>query len=386
MKKFLSFLLAALLCVNLVACGTRPAPAPVDPAPPVVDPPQDDPPATVYDVAKDAVGVITARDSASRKYSFATGLVLTADGKILTNYSAVEHCAEAEILLNDKTYAITSVLAWDEDLDLAVLQCSGENLPVLPVSATLPTVGETVFAFGSPVGSAPTFGEGTVTEITAEGVYHNALSENHSGGPLLNADGMVVGFHTGRQEQGNPHGTALVSQLQNLSYDAPKTLQELYALDHAAAMTAFADWLQVKGTEADCFFTHQVESEPETFSVGYNKAENLLRVEYFHFYDSGDVYGFHLELHPTEETCRYWSDYRFAEGTEVYADGKITATEFTSKTALSMDSITMEDQRNQLGALNTAAIKTLLHWFHNTVRSAIGGEAADFGFLWHGKA
>ncbi len=383
MKRFLSILLAAALCLSLGACGIKPPPA--VPTPPVQDPPQDDPPATVYDMAQGSVGVITAMDAAYRKYSFSTGFVLTEDGKIVTNYSAVEHCSSAEILLDGRTYAITAVLAWDEEADLALLQCDGTELPALSISATLPAVGETVYAFGSPAGRDPAFGEGTVTEVAAECVYHNALQENHTGGLLLNAAGQVVGLHTAPQKEGAPCAIA-VTRLHDLSYGEPKTLQELYAIDHAAALTKLKDWLQVKGTEEDGWTTYQHANETETYSVGYSETEHLLRVEYFHFYESGDTYGFHLERSPSEEQWRYWSDYYFAEGAEVYADGTVTAMEFTSKTALTMDSLTMESQRNQLGALNTAAMQTLLRWFHSLLSFYADSDALDFGFIWHGRA
>ncbi len=381
MKRYLSVLLAAVLCLCLAACGIKPPPA----TPPVQDPPQDDPPATVYDMTQGSVGVITARDAGNRKYSFTTGFVLTEDGKIVTNYSAVEHCSSAEILLDGRTYAITAVLAWDEAMDLAVLQCDGTDFSALPLSATMPNLGETVYAFGSPAGGIPAFGEGQVTAVAAEGVYHNALGRNHTSGLLLNAAGQVVGIHTASQKEDAPCVTP-ITRLNTLSYGEPKTLQEIYALDHAAALTALQEWLGGKGKEMNDFMTHQVLGETDAFSVGYSEEEHLLRVEYFHFYESGDTYGFHLELSPKDEQWRYWSDYHFVEGTEVYADGKFSAADFTSQSALTMDSLTMENQRNQLGALNTAAMQSLLRWFHNTVNSAIGGEAADFGFLWHGKA
>ena len=156
-------------------------------------------------------------------------------------------------------------------------------------------------------------------------------------------------------------------------------------LDHASAVYRLQTWLEEKGTEADGWITYQYPSDTETYSVSYCAEENLLRVEYAYLYESGDTYVFHLERPCDEEQWRYWSDYHFAEGEEVYADGTINAMEFTSQSALSMENLTMENQRNQLGALNTAAVKKLLSWLHGAL-SYSQNENADLGFLWHGKA
>jgi hypothetical protein len=195
----------------------------------------------------------------------------------------------------------------------------------------------------------------------------------------------VVGYHAGKQTQGKPVGYPIVPLLQNLSYDTPKTLQEVYTLDHADALQRVQRWLGEKGADVDGWLTYQHPGDTETYSVSYCEEENLLRVEYFYTYENGDNYGFHLEFSPQEEQWRYWSDYAFASGEEVYADGLIHATEFTSKTALTMENLTMESQRKQLGALNTAAMKSLLSWFHSNLSFYANAKAADFGFLWHGK-
>lgn len=382
MKKFLPALLVAVLCLS--ACAKTPTPPPKDPVeqkPPVTDPATP----TVYDTAMKSIGIITARDAGGRKYSFTTGYALSADGKILTSYTAVEHCTSAEVSIDGKTYAITQVLAWDEDQNIAVLQCDGADLTPLPISDTIPQLRDTLYAFGSPVGADPAYGEGFVTAFTDDGFRHNALTESHAGGPILNASGQVVGYHAGKQTQGKPVGYPIVPLLQNLSYDTPKTLQELYTLDHADALQRMQRWLREKGADVDGYMTFQTSNEQETYFMGFSEDTQLLRVEYFHYYESGDVYGFHLEFSPQEEQWRYWSDYAFASGEEVYADGLIHATEFTSKTALTMENLTMESQRKQLGALNTAAMKSLLSWFHSNLSFYANAKAADFGFLWHGK-
>ena len=76
----------------------------------------------LYNQSVKYVGEIRTYDSRGNEYTLGTGFVISSDGKIVTNYHVIEDAYSADITINDKKYIIDSVLAYDADIDLAVLK------------------------------------------------------------------------------------------------------------------------------------------------------------------------------------------------------------------------------------------------------------------------
>jgi S1-C subfamily serine protease len=154
-----------------------------------------------------------------------TGIVLTADGEVLTNNHVVEGATTVSVtdIGNGKTYA-AKVVGYDRKKDLAVIQledASGLRTVTTGDSATL-SVGEAVLAIGNAggVGGTPSAAGGTITalhqSITASDSLDGTSEQlagliatnadvipGDSGGPLVNASGQVVGIDTaGSASQG----------------------------------------------------------------------------------------------------------------------------------------------------------------------------------------
>lgn len=141
-----------------------------------------------------------------------SGVIIDADGHIVTNFHVVDKASRLEIVFADGTKASTPAILVGSDPynDLAVLKIS---LPVpayadLGDSTTLQE-GETVVAIGSPLGEFR--GSVTVGVVSAvnrtldvnqnyslEGLIQTDAAINHgnSGGPLVNLAGQVVGINT----------------------------------------------------------------------------------------------------------------------------------------------------------------------------------------------
>jgi putative serine protease PepD len=169
----------------------------------------------VYEGAKESVAQIQAVTSEGQ--STGTGFVVSSDGLIVTNGHVVDGAQEVTVQLGtDGTQRTAQVVGGDADQDLAVLRVdtSDGELAPLRLSTSGVSVGDTVYAIGSPFGLSQTFTSGIVSAIgrdieapdgaTISNVIQTdaAINPGNSGGPLLNASGEVVGVNSQIASQG----------------------------------------------------------------------------------------------------------------------------------------------------------------------------------------
>jgi len=139
-----------------------------------------------------------------RRYGAGAGIVWDANGLILTNNHVVGRHTPIVLLQDDREYE-SKLVARDPDVDLALLSIDTAGLtPLKPVSIS-PRVGEMVFAFGHPWGQRNTVTRGIVSALVfAQNrrgeklpiVRSDAtLAPGNSGGPLINAEGEVIGIN-----------------------------------------------------------------------------------------------------------------------------------------------------------------------------------------------
>ncbi len=156
----------------------------------------------IHELVKESVAEITTYDKDGEGLSLGTGFVY--DGNIVTNYHVIDQAYSAKITINDKTYDAETVVAYDKDLDLAVLKLdtNGDVLKSLSICDADHEVGATVYAFGNPRGFTATFSQGILTHAKREMegvtyVQHDAaISNGNSGGPLINQYCEVIGINT----------------------------------------------------------------------------------------------------------------------------------------------------------------------------------------------
>ncbi|MDQ2778186.1 MAG: DegQ family serine endoprotease [Pseudomonadota bacterium] len=135
-----------------------------------------------------------------------SGFIVSADGLILTNAHVVHDATEVLVKLTDRREFVAKVLGADEKTDVAVLKIDATNLPVVRIGDSHNLkVGQWVLAIGSPFGF-----ENTVTAgvVSAKGrslpddsfvpfiQTDVAVNPGNSGGPLINANGEVVGINS----------------------------------------------------------------------------------------------------------------------------------------------------------------------------------------------
>ena len=141
--------------------------------------------------------------------SLGSGVIVRADGLILTNNHVVAGGTDIVVALSDKREFKAKVLLADPRTDLAVLKIDarGERLPVVPFAdSDQVQVGDLVLAVGDPFGVGQTVTMGIVsalarTQVSA-GDYQffiqtdAAINPGNSGGALVTTDGRLAGINT----------------------------------------------------------------------------------------------------------------------------------------------------------------------------------------------
>ena len=147
-------------------------------------------------------------DSKPRQTSnLGSGVVVSANGYILTNHHVVEAAAEIQIALSDGRTLPAHVIGADPETDLAVLKIDANGLPA--ISFAQPDslkVGDWVLAMGNPFGVGQTVTAGIVSALgrTHLGIntFENfiqtdaAINPGNSGGALVDSSGYLVGINS----------------------------------------------------------------------------------------------------------------------------------------------------------------------------------------------
>ena len=138
-----------------------------------------------------------------------TGVIIDAEGHILSNYHVVGGATKIEVTLSDGTQYPASVVGVDPKTDLGVIKINAEKpLPFLTfANSDKARVGQWVVAIGEPRGLDQTVTQGIIsakhrTGITDPGGYQDflqtdaAINPGNSGGPLLTLGGQVIGINS----------------------------------------------------------------------------------------------------------------------------------------------------------------------------------------------
>lgn len=181
--------------------------------------------AALVERAGPAVLHVRALRAGRARLSNGSGLLVSADGFAVTNSHVVRGTFGVEVDLADGRTLLADVVGDDPLTDLAVLRIDATDLPHLPLEdSNAVRVGHLVFAVGSPFGLSRTVTMGIVSALgrtlpasgsgrAIEGILQTdaALNPGSSGGPLLDADGSVVGVNTAIVPEGRGLAFAIPS-------------------------------------------------------------------------------------------------------------------------------------------------------------------------------
>ena len=138
-----------------------------------------------------------------------TGIVMSADGYVITNYHVIESAQQIFVLLDDENTYTATLVGGDKATDLAVLKVDAAGLtPAEFGNSDALRVGDVVVAIGDPLGTEL---RGTMTDGIVSAINRDlnlsgrqmtliqtnaALNSGNSGGPLINCYGQVIGINT----------------------------------------------------------------------------------------------------------------------------------------------------------------------------------------------
>jgi Do/DeqQ family serine protease len=141
--------------------------------------------------------------------SLGSGVILSADGIVVSNYHVVGMATDIRIVLNDRREFTARVLLGDKDSDLAILKIDAPGeLPFLDLrQSDSVEVGELALAIGNPFGVGQTVSSGIVSGLARSGgsggkghgyfIQTDApINPGNSGGALVDMDGQLIGVNT----------------------------------------------------------------------------------------------------------------------------------------------------------------------------------------------
>ncbi|TLD96058.1 Do family serine endopeptidase [Helicobacter jaachi] len=151
--------------------------------------------------------------------SLGSGVIISNDGYIITNYHVIEDASKVLVSLadNPKEYA-AKIIGTDARSDLAVIKIEQTNLsPIAFAQSANVLVGDVAFAIGNPFGVGETVTQGIVSALNKTGIgindYENfiqtdaSINPGNSGGALVDSRGALIGINTAiLSRTGGNHG------------------------------------------------------------------------------------------------------------------------------------------------------------------------------------
>lgn len=148
-----------------------------------------------------------------REVGGGTAFFVSSDGLLMTNKHVVDDPeATYTVFLNDGRKLQAKVVTRDPTNDVALLKVEGKDFPFLNIADREPVLGETVIAIGNALAefrntvsvgvvsglsrSITAGGNGTQEQLSRIIQTDAAINQGNSGGPLLSADGQVLGMNT----------------------------------------------------------------------------------------------------------------------------------------------------------------------------------------------
>ncbi|MDR2416922.1 MAG: Do family serine endopeptidase [Holosporales bacterium] len=201
-----------------------------------------------------------------------SGVIVRADGLVITNHHIVENASEIRLVLHDGREVEAKVIVDDAKTDLALLKIQDQKgpFPYLELrSVDTLEVGDLVLAIGNPFGLGQSVTSGIISALArthvGEGCYRYyiqtdaAINRGNSGGALVSLDGKLVGVNTfilsaskGSQGLGFAIPADLIRQVISVADQGGKVVRPWLGVKHAPIPQEVADALgmtRAQGTQ-----------------------------------------------------------------------------------------------------------------------------------------
>ena len=150
----------------------------------------------------------TPQSEAPRVQGLGSGVIVSAEGYVLTNHHVIDGAEEIRVELSDHRVYSAKLVGSDPPSDLAVLKVDERNLPVLVMGdSDRARVGDVVLAIGNPLGLEQTVTAGIISAKgrstgLSDGSFEDFLqtdapiNQGNSGGALISASGELIGINS----------------------------------------------------------------------------------------------------------------------------------------------------------------------------------------------
>ncbi|WP_374584348.1 trypsin-like peptidase domain-containing protein [Pseudoduganella sp.] len=147
------------------------------------------------------------REEEDDQNSLGSGVIVSTQGYILTNYHVVEAAEEIQVVLPDGRKAPATLVGTDPETDLAVIRITLDKLPAVTLGQVEQAkVGDVVLAIGNPFGVGQTVTMGIISALGRNNLHINhfenfiqtdaAINFGNSGGALIDTQGNLLGINS----------------------------------------------------------------------------------------------------------------------------------------------------------------------------------------------
>ena len=229
-----------------------------------------------------------------------SGVIISADGYIVTNNHVVAGADEILVKLNDNTEYKGRIIGLDETTDLALVKVEAKNLPAITIgNSDALKIGEWVLAVGNPFNLTSTVTAGIVSakarSLGANGVESfiqtdAAINAGNSGGALVNERGELVGINAMLYSQTGSYagyGFAIPTTIMN---KVVSDLKEFGVVQRALLgvrgmdVTNYIDVEKEKGNDVDLgtnkgIYIQEVEQKTTAEELGLQKGDVVTAID-----------------------------------------------------------------------------------------------------------
>lgn len=262
-----------------------------------------------------------------RRAAAGSGVIISADGYIVTNNHVVDGADELTVTLseNSKEYS-ARIIGSDNTTDLALIKIDAKNLPAITIANSDDVkVGEWVLAVGNPLGlnntvtagivsaKARSMGSGVSSMIQTDA----AINQGNSGGALVNTRGELIGINAMLYSQTGSnigYGFAIPTTIVKKAVDDFKkygTYQRAMIGIKGSDVSAYVDTEKEKGNEVDLgtmegIYIAEVVEDGAAAAAGLKVGDVLTHVDGHKLKQFGDLQGIIAQKRPGDKvTVKY---------------------------------------------------------------------------------
>ena len=206
-----------------------------------------------------------------------SGVVMTADGYIMTNNHVIDGASKITVTTSDDKEYEAKLVGTDSITDIAVLKISAKNLtPATYGNSDQLAVGDMAVAIGNPLGElGGTVSAGIISALDRELAIDGktmtllqtdaSINPGNSGGGLFNGDGQLIGIVVAKSSGSNVEGLGFAIPINKAADVAQQLMDKGYVSDQPSTGMSYAESSQGNGSAQ--FFGNSQDSQSQSSSA-----------------------------------------------------------------------------------------------------------------------